>query len=48
MPLDLNTGVDKDNTNQYLKVNYNNSIIDLLVPTKDTLDKLKESGVVYI
>nr|CAI9751878.1 tail fiber protein [Caudoviricetes sp.] len=34
-------------TNQYLKVNYNNSIKDLLVPTKDTLDQLKESGVVY-
>ena len=41
------TQVTNANTNQYLKVNYNNNIKDLLVPTKDTLDKLKESGVVY-
>lgn len=42
-----NTQATNANTNQYLKVNYNNSIKDLLVPTKDTLDQLKESGVVY-
>ena len=41
------TQVANASTNQYLKVNYNNSIKDLLVPTKDTLDQLKESGVVY-
>lgn len=41
------TQVTNASTNQYLKVNYNNSIKDLLVPTKDTLDQLKESGVVY-
>ena len=42
-----NTQATNASTNQYLKVNYNNIIKDLLVPTKDTLDQLKESGVVY-
>ena len=44
---DASTQATNASTNQYLKVNYNDSIKDLLVPTKDTLDQLKESGVVY-
>lgn len=43
----MSTQVASTNADQYLKVNYNNSIKDLLVPTKDTLDRLKGSGVVY-